>query len=62
VQKWFERCEQEAGFGSFEVRTYRSLMRHWLASRSAMYFLASQAASFITGEYIAVNTGRCMRA
>jgi SRSO17 transposase len=42
IEKWFERAKQETGFGSFEVRTYRSLMRHWLASRIAMYFLADQ--------------------
>jgi SRSO17 transposase len=42
VEKWFERAKQECGFGAFEVRTYRSLIRHWLASRLAMYFLAEQ--------------------
>ncbi len=42
VEKWFERAKQEAGFGDFEVRTYRSLIRHWLCSRMAMYFLAEQ--------------------
>lgn len=42
VEKWFERAKQETGLGAFEVRTYRSLMRHWLASRIAMYFLADQ--------------------
>ncbi len=42
VEKWFERAKQECGFGAFEVRTYTSLIRHWLASRLAMYFLASQ--------------------
>jgi SRSO17 transposase len=42
IEKWFERAKQETGFGSFEVRTYRSLMRHWLASRIAMYFLANE--------------------
>jgi len=40
VEKWFERAKQECGFGAFEVRTYTSLIRHWLASRLAMYFLA----------------------
>ncbi len=29
VEKWFERAKQECGFGSFEVRTYQSLIRHW---------------------------------
>jgi len=28
--------------GAFEVRTYTSLIRHWLACRLAMYFLADQ--------------------
>ncbi len=42
VEKWFERSKQEAGFGAFEVRTYTSLIRHWLSSRMAMYFLAAQ--------------------
>jgi hypothetical protein len=42
VEKWFERAKQEAGFGAFEVRTYRSLIRHWLCSRMVMYFLAAQ--------------------
>ncbi len=42
VEKWFERAKQECGLGAFEVRTYASLIRHWLASRLAMYFLADQ--------------------
>ncbi len=42
IEKWFERAKQECGFGAFEVRTYTSLIRHWLASRLAMYFLADQ--------------------
>jgi SRSO17 transposase len=42
VEMWFGRAKQEAGFGAFEVRTYRSLIRHWLCSRLAMYFLADQ--------------------
>ncbi len=42
VEKWFERAKQECGLGAFEVRTYQSLIRHWLASRLAMFFLASQ--------------------
>ena len=41
VEKWFERAKQEAGFGAFEVRTYTSLIRHWLCSRMVMYFLAA---------------------
>jgi len=42
VEKWFERAKQEAGFGAFEVRRYRGLMRHWFCSTVAMYFLAAQ--------------------
>lgn len=42
VEKWFERAKQTCGFGAFEVRTYASLIRHWLCSRLAMLFLASQ--------------------
>ena len=42
VEKWFERAKQLAGFGQFEVRKYVGLMRHWLCSRIAMYFLAAQ--------------------
>lgn len=42
VEKWFGRAKQEAGFGAFEVRTYTSLIRHWLSSRIAMYFLAAE--------------------
>lgn len=42
VEKWFERAKQEAGLGAFEVRTYRSLIRHWFCCRLAMYFLATQ--------------------
>jgi SRSO17 transposase len=42
IELWFERAKQEAGMGAFEVRTYRSLLRHWFCSRLAMYFLAAQ--------------------
>jgi SRSO17 transposase len=42
VEMWFGRAKQETGFGAFEVRTYQSLIRHWLCSRMAMYFLAAQ--------------------
>jgi SRSO17 transposase len=42
IEKWFERAKQEAGFGAFEVRTYTSLIRHWLCSRMVMYFLAEE--------------------
>jgi SRSO17 transposase len=42
VEKWFERAKQEVGLGAFEVRTYRSLIRHWLCGRVAMAFLSDQ--------------------
>jgi len=56
VEKWFEHAKQECGFGAFEVRTYTSLIRHWLASRLAMYFLAEQT-SRLRGEKSADNSG-----
>jgi SRSO17 transposase len=56
IEKWFERAKQETGFGSFEVRTYRSLMRHWLASRIAMYFLAHETQR-LRGEKSADHAG-----
>ncbi len=56
VEKWFERAKQEAGFGAFEVRTYRSLIRHWLSSRMVMYFLAAQTQR-LRGEKFADHTG-----
>lgn len=40
VEMWFERAKQDCGFGAFEVRTYQSLIRHWLCSRIGMYILA----------------------
>ena len=42
IEKWFERAKQEAGLGAFELRTYDGLIRHWLCSSMAMYFLAEQ--------------------
>jgi SRSO17 transposase len=42
IEMWFERAKQEAGLDAFEVRTYRSLQRHWLCSMIAMLFLAEQ--------------------
>lgn len=42
VEMWFERAKQSCGFGAFEVRTYQSLIRHWLCSRIGMYILASE--------------------
>lgn len=46
IEKWFERAKQETGFGDFEVRTYTSLIRHWLCSRIAMFFLGSETKRF----------------
>jgi len=42
IEKWFERAKQESGLGAFEVRTYTSLIRHWLISRMMMLYLARQ--------------------
>ena len=42
VEKWFERAKQQCGFGAFEVRTYQSLIRHWLCSRIGMYILMDE--------------------
>ena len=42
VEKWFERAKQEVGLGAFEVRTYQSLIRHWLISGMVMLFLTEQ--------------------
>jgi len=42
IERWFEVAKQEAGFGDFEVRTYCGLMRHWLCSSIAMFFLSEQ--------------------
>ena len=42
VEKWFERAKQEVGLGAFEVRTYKSLIRHWLICRIVMLFLTEQ--------------------
>ena len=41
IERWFRTGKQEAGFGAFEVRTYTSLIRHWLCSRLAMYLLTA---------------------
>jgi SRSO17 transposase len=56
VEMWFERAKQETGLGSFEVRTYQSLIRHWLCSRMAMYFLADQTER-LRGEKSADHAG-----
>ena len=56
VELWFERAKQETGFGAFEVRTYTGLMRHWLCSRMAMYFLAEQTER-LRGEKSTDHTG-----
>ena len=46
VEQWFHRAKQETGLGAFEVRTYKSLMRHWLICRIAMFFLARETRRF----------------
>jgi SRSO17 transposase len=56
VETWFERAKQETGLGAFEVRTYTGLIRHWLCSRMAMYFLAEQTER-LRGEKSADHTG-----
>jgi SRSO17 transposase len=56
VEMWFERAKQETGFGAFEVRTYTGLIRHWLCSRIAMYFLAEQTER-LRGEKSPDHTG-----
>ena len=56
VEKWFERAKQETGFGAFELRTYHGLLRHWLSSRIAMYFLAAQTKR-LRGEKSADHVG-----
>jgi len=50
VEKWFERAKQDAGLGAFEVRTYTSLIRHWLCSRIVMQFLSEQTARPAVGD------------
>ena len=59
IEKWFEHAKQEAGLGAFEVRTYTSLIRHWLCARLAMLFLSEQTAR-LRGEKSAhhVRAGR----
>ena len=56
IELWFERAKQEAGLGAFEVRTYRSLLRHWFCARLAMYFLAAQTQR-LRGEKSADHAG-----
>lgn len=56
IELWFERAKQEAGLGAFEVRTYRSLLRHWFCARLAMYFLAQQTQR-LRGEKSAHHAG-----
>ena len=56
IEKWFERAKQEAGLGAFEVRTYCSLIRHWLCARIAMLFLAEQTQR-LRGEKSADHAG-----
>ena len=64
VEKWFERAKEEAGLGAFEVRRYRGLKRHWLASSLAMYFIAFQTQRLRgekSGHYIRASSRRGKR-
>jgi len=56
IEKWFERSKQEVGLGAFEVRTYRSLLRHWVCCAMAMWFLAEQTTR-LRGEKSAHHAG-----
>lgn len=56
IEQWFGRAKQEAGLGAFEVRTYQSLVRHWLSVRIAMLFLAEQTQR-LRGEKSADHVG-----
>jgi SRSO17 transposase len=56
VEKWFERGKQEVGLGAFEVRTYQSLIRHWLICRIGMLFLAKETRR-LRGEKPTDHTG-----
>lgn len=56
IEKWFERAKQEAGLGDFELRSYDGLIRHWLCSSMAMYFLAEQTQR-LRGEKSADHAG-----
>ena len=63
IEMWFERAKQQCGLGAFEVRTYVSLIRHWLLSRLAMYFLADRTQR-LRGEKSTDNAGagcRCIK-
>ena len=60
IEQWFGRAKQECGFGAFEVRTYTSLIRHWLCSRLVMYFLAAQTQR-LRGEKSADHIGENRR-
>ena len=56
IEQWFQRAKQECSLGAFEVRTYTSLIRHWLCSRLMMYFLAAQTQR-LRGEKSADHSG-----
>ena len=59
IEKWFERAKQEAGLGAFEVRTYCSLIRHWLCSSMAMLLLAEQTHRLRGGKTRRSRSSRC---
>jgi len=56
--------KQHCGFGAFEVRTYQSLIRHWLCSRIGMYILAAETTQLrgknpeVTFEQVAPTLGQ----
>ena len=58
VEKWFERAKQEVGLGSFEVRTYASLIRHWLICRMLMLFLSAQTKRLRGGKISVSHSSR----
>jgi len=65
IEKWFERAKQQTGFGAFEVRTYTSLIRHWLCSRLAMLLLAEQTHRLRgekSADHVGASRGRGPRA
>ena len=42
IERVFEDGKGEVGLDHFEVRNYRSLIRHWILSMISFYFLATQ--------------------
>ncbi len=67
METWLERAKQKCGGGAFEVRTYQSLIRHWLCSRIGMYIPAAETTQLrektprITFEQVARTLGRILQ-